>query len=227
MNSCGRAWRRGAVSAWKFEERGRILGQKSDPAGAHGTRFTPRADAHEFDARDSADSRRYRNAQARARTRRADDDDQGIASSRQERFANGRRRCCACKRAACRRPKRKLALAEAVNRVLSVAVIHEFLSVQDSRAINIREVAQRIAQQMQSSLLEPGHSIPFTLAGPNIYLPARQATSCALVINELLQNALEHGFDLREFIDTDKPVSGTIELTFEDHGDAVRLDRAR
>jgi two-component sensor histidine kinase len=117
----------------------------------------------------------------------------------------------------------KLALAEAVNRVLSVSVIHEFLSVQDSRAINIREVAQRIAQQMQSSLLEPGHSISFTLAGPSIYLPARQATSCALVINELLQNALEHGFDLREFIDTDKPVSGAIELTFEDQGDAVRL----
>jgi len=47
----------------------------------------------------------------------------------------------------------KGALAEAVNRVLSVAVIHEFLSAQDTRAINIREVAQRIVQQMQAGLL--------------------------------------------------------------------------
>ena len=117
----------------------------------------------------------------------------------------------------------KSALAEAVNRVLSVAVIHEFLSAQDSRAINIREVAQRIVQQMQNGLLEPGRDISFAISGPSIYLPARQATSCALVINELLQNALEHGFDLRESFETARPTKGAIVLTFEDHGDAVGL----
>jgi len=116
----------------------------------------------------------------------------------------------------------KSALGEAVNRVLSVAVIHEFLSVQDTRAINIREVAQRIAQQMREGLLDPNRSIAFTLTGPNIYLPARQATSCALVINELLQNALEHGFDLRSS-DEAKITSGTISMMFEDFGDAVGL----
>ncbi len=110
----------------------------------------------------------------------------------------------------------KSALAEAVNRILSIAVIHEFLSVQDTRAINIREVAQRIVQQMQAGILDPARRIRLTLEGPNIYLPARQATSCALVINELLQNALEHGYDSRA-------TGGTIALTFEDHGDAVGL----
>ncbi len=114
----------------------------------------------------------------------------------------------------------KAALGEAVNRILSVAVIHEFLSAQDTRAINIRDVAQRIVHQMQAGLLDPQRQISFAVRGPNIYLPARQATSCALVINELLQNALEHGFDLRE---PDKTTRGAIELTFEDHGDAVGL----
>lgn len=113
-------------------------------------------------------------------------------------------------------PETKSALSEAVNRILSVAVIHEFLSVQDTRAINIREVAQRIIAQMQASRLDPEQQIRMTLEGPNIYLPARQATSCALVINELLQNALEHGYDART-------PNGTISLTFEDQGDAVRL----
>lgn len=110
----------------------------------------------------------------------------------------------------------KGALAEAVNRILSIAVIHEFLSVQDTRAINIRDVAQRIIAQMQTGILDPERRIRLTLEGPNIYLPARQATSCALVINELLQNALEHGYDSRA-------TGGTIALTFEDHGDAVGL----
>jgi len=110
----------------------------------------------------------------------------------------------------------KGALAEAVNRILSIAVIHEFLSEQDTRAINIRDVGQRIIQQMQSGVLDPTRNISLELAGPNIYLPARQATSCALVVNELLQNALEHGYDPRES-------SGKVSLTFEDHGDAVGL----
>lgn len=110
----------------------------------------------------------------------------------------------------------KGALAEAVNRILSIAVIHEFLSEQDTRVINIREVAQRIVQQMEQGVLDPELRIAMELTGPNIYLPARQATSCALVINELLQNALEHGFDARA-------AGGTIALAFQDHGDAVGL----
>ncbi|MGB8646450.1 MAG: histidine kinase N-terminal domain-containing protein [Anaerolineae bacterium] len=110
----------------------------------------------------------------------------------------------------------KLALAEAGNRILSIAVIHEFLSEQDSRIINIREIAGRILTQMQSGVLDPERAIHLKLKGPNILLTARQATSCALVINELLQNALEHGYDQRAS-------GGTISLTFEDEGDRVML----
>ncbi len=110
----------------------------------------------------------------------------------------------------------RLALAEAVNRILSIAVIHEFLSEQDSRIINIREIAQRILNQMQSGLVSPDRAISLKLKGPNIFLTARQATSCALVINELLQNALEHGYDQRTG-------GGTISLTFDDEGDRVVL----
>lgn len=110
----------------------------------------------------------------------------------------------------------RAALGEAVNRILSIAVIHEFLSEQDSRIINIRDIAQRILNQMQAAILDPSRGIQLKLKGPNIYLPARQATSCALVINELLQNALEHGYDQRAS-------GGTISLWFEDYGNRVRL----
>lgn len=108
------------------------------------------------------------------------------------------------------------ALSEAVNRILSIAVIHEFLSAQDSRIINIRDIAGRILHQMQSGVLDPNREIKLRLSGPNIFLTARQATSCALVINELLQNALEHGFDQRAR-------GGTISLSFQDLGDRVEL----
>lgn len=111
----------------------------------------------------------------------------------------------------------KGALADAVNRILSIAVIHEFLSVQDTRTINLRDVAQRILTQTQTAVLDPSRPIQLSLNGPNIYLPARQATSCALVVNELLQNALEHGFGSR-------PDSvGSIVVTFQDEGSHIRL----
>ena len=62
-------------------------------------------------------------------------------------------------------------------------------------------------------MLGPESDIWLELEGPPIYLPARQATACALVINELLQNAVEHGFEEGHV--------GHVCLTLEDEGDTV------
>jgi two-component system, sensor histidine kinase PdtaS len=105
------------------------------------------------------------------------------------------------------------AVEEAVNRVLSVAVIHEFLSNQDLRVINMKDVGNRILIQMRQGLLSPDKRVTFGLDGPPIFLPSRQATACALVINELLQNAVEHGFQ--------EGTQGHIQLTMQDEGDSV------
>jgi two-component sensor histidine kinase len=105
------------------------------------------------------------------------------------------------------------AVEEAIGRILSVAVIHEFLSHQDSRVINIKEVSGRILTQIRQEMLAPDRKIWFELEGPPIYLPARQATACALVINELLQNAVEHGFK--------EGSVGHVRLTLQDEGDTV------
>jgi two-component sensor histidine kinase len=107
----------------------------------------------------------------------------------------------------------RAAVEEAIARILSVAVIHEFLSHQDSRVINIKDVGNRILTLMRQEMLGPDTNIQFELEGPPIFLPARQATACALVINELLQNAVEHGFK-------DDNV-GFVRLTLQDEGDTV------
>ncbi|MGQ9501679.1 MAG: histidine kinase N-terminal domain-containing protein [Anaerolineae bacterium] len=104
-------------------------------------------------------------------------------------------------------------IEEAVNRILSVAVIHEFLSRQEARMINMREVGSRIITQVQQGLVAPDKHITFGIEGPPIYLPSRQATACALVLNELLQNALEHGFEERTM--------GHIQVILENGGDQV------
>ncbi len=109
----------------------------------------------------------------------------------------------------------RLALQEGINRIMSVAVIHEFLSHQESQVINIREVSQRIINQMRQGVLDPEKQIRLDLHGPNVYLPARQATACAMVINELLQNAVEHGYERRP--------CGTVSVQLIDEGDGVTI----
>jgi len=52
--------------------------------------------------------------------------------------------------------------------------------------------------------------------GPAIHLPSQQATSSALVINELIHNALEHGFSVRK--------TGEIKLLLVDGGERVRVE---
>ena len=106
-------------------------------------------------------------------------------------------------------------LKEGVDRILSMAVVHEFLSREEGQAINIRDVAQRILTQTEQGLMGPGKDITLGLTGPSLYLPGKQATACALILNELLQNALEHGYEWRE--------RGRIDVILEDQGDHVGI----
>jgi two-component sensor histidine kinase len=109
-----------------------------------------------------------------------------------------------------------VAINEAISRILSVAVIHEFLSHDERQAINIRDVCQRIVNQSRQVTAAPGARLVYAVDGPAIYLPSQQATACALVVNELIQNAVEHGFE--------KKKHGHIHVRLADGGDQVRLE---
>ena len=107
----------------------------------------------------------------------------------------------------------KTALRDAINRVLSIAVIHEFLSDEDTWAIYIKEVFQRIIAQTSQGIVLPEDNISFGISGPSIWLPARQATACALVINEMMQNSVEHAFEHQH--------GGSVTILLKDEGDSV------
>jgi two-component sensor histidine kinase len=106
------------------------------------------------------------------------------------------------------------ALQDSENRIISMAVVHEYLSRADHQAINIRDVALRIIQETERGVLSEEKPIRVSLeSSNNLYLPAKHATACALVINELVMNAIEHGFVHRD--------SGQIAVQLEDRGDEV------
>jgi two-component sensor histidine kinase len=86
-------------------------------------------------------------------------------------------------------------LRESIGRILSIAVVHEFLSHEETSVINIHEVSNRILSEVRTGVLDHSRPITLSLEGTRSFtLPAQQATSCALIINELVQNAVEHAF---------------------------------
>ena len=86
-------------------------------------------------------------------------------------------------------------LRESIGRILSIAVVHEFLSHEETSVINIHEVSNRILTEVRTGVLDHSRPITLSLEGTRSFtLPAQQATSCALIINELVQNAVEHAF---------------------------------
>ena len=106
-------------------------------------------------------------------------------------------------------------LTDAVNRVLSMSVIHEFLSQDEHRTINIKDVCKRIGGQVQQVSGNVDQVLDVQVTGPNIRVPASQATPVAMVINELLLNAVEHGLSDR--------AQGEITVVLDDLGDGVRI----
>jgi two-component sensor histidine kinase len=85
-------------------------------------------------------------------------------------------------------------LQQTISRILSIAYVHDYLAHQESNEVDMSEVAQQIISEVTQGILDPAKRVRITLQSPRILLSNRQATSCALVLSELLHNAVEHGF---------------------------------
>ncbi|MBN1440376.1 MAG: GAF domain-containing protein [Anaerolineales bacterium] len=86
------------------------------------------------------------------------------------------------------------ALGAGIGRILAIAAVHETLSRQGYALVDLRQVAERIVRLTSQNMVRPDLAATITVEGDSLLLPSRPATSLALVINELLHNALEHAF---------------------------------
>ncbi|MFZ5643438.1 MAG: sensor histidine kinase [Bacillota bacterium] len=91
-------------------------------------------------------------------------------------------------------PEVKHAFQESINRIKCIAMVHEFFSKESPEIIEMKSCIVRITDMLKDSMIGPTQSIEVEVGGEKVYLPSEQATPVAIVTNELLQNALEHGF---------------------------------
>ena len=85
-------------------------------------------------------------------------------------------------------------LAETINRILSIAAVHETLSEQGLRLVDVKNVLERVTRSIGETMLTSGQGIVISVGGDPLMLPSREATSLALATSELVQNAVEHAF---------------------------------
>lgn len=107
------------------------------------------------------------------------------------------------------------ALNDSLSRILAIASVHDLLSREDLDHVGIRSVAEALVQHQQQSFLPPGKQIAFLVRGDDVRLNMTQATQVALILNELLQNAVEHGYETADI--------GDVHITVEDRDDEIGL----
>ena len=88
----------------------------------------------------------------------------------------------------------KSAIGESVRRISSIALVHDILAREAGEDIPFIEVLRPLVRMVEESLSSPDHEVRFTVSGDPGILPAGVATPMAVVLNELLQNTMDHAF---------------------------------
>lgn len=90
-------------------------------------------------------------------------------------------------------------LRENVGRVLSIAAIYDILTMveDDSPAVDSVLLLERLGRNLQT-LVPEGRMVDIRVTGDHVALSPDTAGALAIVVNELITNALEHAFEDRD-----------------------------
>ncbi|HEY7486866.1 MAG TPA: histidine kinase N-terminal domain-containing protein [Streptosporangiaceae bacterium] len=110
-------------------------------------------------------------------------------------------------------PEGRAALDEAVRRVGSIAIVHETLSHTPEELVDFNDITDRVIM-MAGEVSSPETRVTPKRTGSFGVLPAAIAMPLAMVLTELLQNALEHGLPDR---------SGLLEVVAERGDDRLQV----
>ena len=91
-------------------------------------------------------------------------------------------------------PEAKSAIDESVRRIRTIALVHETLSREAGDEVPFIDIIRPLARMAEEGLQSPDRPVRFRVQGDGGKLPAAIATPLAVVLTELLQNAVDHAF---------------------------------
>src|SRR4051812_3056907 len=111
----------------------------------------------------------------------------------------------------------KEALEEAERRIRAIARVHEILSREAVEQVPFDEIIDDLVRVASDSAHSLQRSVAFTAEGDAGELPADVATPLAVVLQEILQNAVEHAFEEADDFGVTEP-AGSVHLSLRNDG---------
>ena len=108
----------------------------------------------------------------------------------------------------------KESLAQAMRRVSAIAVVHDVLTEGVDQDVSFDQVFKRILTLVPETAVTNNTQVTTEFEGSFGELPAERSTSLALVLTEIVSNAVEHGLE-------DNP--GVIQVTAEREKKILRI----
>ncbi len=107
------------------------------------------------------------------------------------------------------------AIEESVRRIRAIAIVHEILSRDCTGDVPFVEIVRPLVRLVEEGLTAPEQPVEFKVTGDAGELGADVATPLAVVLNECLQNVMDHAYE-------DLP-GGQVEIQLANDGEQVRV----
>ncbi len=114
-------------------------------------------------------------------------------------------------------PEARQAIDESVRRIQSIALVHEILSQEVANDVPFEDVVRPLVRVVEESFSSREQPLAFTVTGDAGTLATHVATPLAVVLSELMHNAVEHGFSRIEQLRPE------VTIEFADAGDHLRV----
>ncbi len=123
----------------------------------------------------------------------------------------------------------KATLRESVNRVSTMALIHQKLYTRDNPdSIDFGKYVEELVREVSASYVQTGRIMPEVNTDvKDIILNLNRAVPCGLIINELLSNAFKHAFKTDQngiieiIINHDSARKGFVNIIVNDNGNGI------
>ena len=107
-------------------------------------------------------------------------------------------------------PEAQEAIEESERRIRSIAIVHETLSREPGDEVRFDDIVQPLVRVVAETVTGPDRDLRLTVEGNAGMLPGDLATPLAVVLNELMQNAVDHAFTATDGTDIEGRTKGNI-----------------
>ena len=108
------------------------------------------------------------------------------------------------------------AVGESVRRIRTIALVHEALSREPGDDVTFIEIVRPLLRLAEEGLQSADRPVRFNVQGDGGRIPAAIATPLSVVLTELLQNAVDHGFP-------EGSGGGSVMVRLDNNGDELHL----